>query len=104
MGAIFIDRGYSFASSFVLKLWKQRLKKTNVTILDSKTSLQEYSLKHYKKLPLYRLISSFGPKHNPTFKISVSIQNSKQFFGTGNSKQRAELDAANKLLKTLKLD
>ena len=38
-------------TKFVLKLWKNEIKKSSVTILDSKTMLQEYSLKHFKKLP-----------------------------------------------------
>ena len=44
-------------------------------------------------------MSSHGPKHNPTYKISVSITDSKKFVGVGNSKQQAELDGATKLLK-----
>ena len=72
---------------------------SNVTILDPKTKLQEYSLKRYKKLPFYRVVGSSGPRHNPTYKISVSIIGSKQFIGQGNSKQQAEQDGALKLLK-----
>ena len=67
--------------------------------MDSKTRLQEHSLKLYKKLPLYRILSSAGPRHNPVYKISVSITGSKQFVGIGNSKQQAEQDGAAKLLK-----
>ena len=44
-------------------------------------------------------MSSTGPKHNPTYKIIVSIIGSKQFIGIGKSKQQAELDGAAKLLK-----
>ena len=67
--------------------------------MDSKTKLQEYSLKKFKKLPIYRLVNSSGPRHNPLYKISVSIVGSKIFFGRGGSKQEAELDGASKLLK-----
>ena len=72
--------------------------KSFITILDSKTKLQEYSLKCYKKLPFYRLVSAKGPRHNPIYKISVSISGSKEFVGVGNSKQQAEQDGATKLL------
>ena len=87
------------ARKFILNIWEKKIDKSDVTILDPKTKLQEYSLKNYKKLPLYRLVSSTGPKHNPTYKISVSIIGSKQFVGEGNSKQQAELDGAAKLIK-----
>ena len=53
----------------------------------------------YKKLPLYRFISTSGPRHKPTYKISVSIIGSKQYVGIGGSKQEAEQNGANKLLK-----
>ena len=99
IGAIYIDRGYDFTKNFVLKIWKKNIDKSDITILDSKTKLQEHSLKSYKKLPLYRFINSSGPRHQPTYKISVSISGSRQFIGIGGSKQQAEQNAAAKLLK-----
>ena len=101
IGAIYADRGYNYAKEFVLNFWKKDINESYVTILDPKTKLQEYSLKLYKKLPFYRLLSSKGPKHNPIFKISVAVNKSKQFIGLGNSKKQAEQDAAAKLLKSI---
>ena len=98
IAAIYIDQGFNFVKEFVLKIWKKNITKSSITILDSKTKLQEYSLKRFKKLPLYRLVSSQGPKHNPIYKVSVSIIGSKQFVGVGSSKQQAEQDGATKLL------
>ena len=72
-------------------------------VIDSKTKLQEYSLKLYKKLPVYNVVDSKGPKHNPTFKISVTIKNTKKFIGIGNSKKEAEQQAAKNLLKNINL-
>ena len=99
IGAIYIDRGFDFVKNYILKIWKKYIDKSDITILDSKTKLQEYSLKSYKKLPYYHLISTIGPRHNPIYKISVSIVDSKQYIGVGNSKQEAEQDGASKLLK-----
>ena len=101
IGAIYLDQGFDFAQEFVLKLWKKHIDKSYITVLDSKTKLQEYSLKIYKKLPIYRLINSSGPRHKPTFKISVSIHGSKLYTGTGSSKQDAQQNAAKKLLKNI---
>ena len=103
IGAIYIDRGYNYVKEFVLKLWEKDIKKSHVTVLDPKTQLQEHSLKLYKKLPVYRLLNSKGPKHNPIFKISVIIHGSKQFIGIGNSKQQAQQNAANNLLKNMNI-
>ena len=99
IGAIYIDRGFNFVEKFILKLWKKELSKSHITILDSKTKLQEHSLKLFKKLPVYRLVSTKGPKHNPVFKVAVSISGTKQFIGLGNSKQQAEQNGADNLLK-----
>ena len=104
IGAIYIDRGYDFIKDFILKIWKENIDKSHITILDPKTKLQEYSLKRYKKLPIYRLISSIGPRHNPIYKISVSISGSKEFIGTGNSKQQAEQDGALHLLNGININ
>ena len=104
IGAIYIDKGYNFVKEFVLSLWEHDIKKSHITILDPKTKLQEYSLKLYKKLPVYRLLNSKGAKHNPIFKISVIIDGSKQFIGLGNSKQQAQQDAANNLLKSININ
>ena len=103
IGSIYIDRGYDFTKSFILKVWKKNIDKSDITILDPKTKLQEYSLKLYKKLPLYRLIGSSGPKHNPTYKICVSITKSRKFIGVGSSKQEAELNGAAKLLRGINI-
>jgi len=102
-GAIFIDRGFDFSRDLILKIWKKKIDNSDVTVLDPKTKLQEHSLKKYKKLPFYHVESSSGPRHNPIYKISVSIIGTKKFLGIGNSKQEAQLDGAKKLLKAEKI-
>ena len=104
IGAVFVDRGYNYVKEFVLRLWKHDIDKSHITILDPKTKLQEYSLRMYKKLPVYRLLSSKGPRHNPIFKISVIIDGSKQFIGLGNSKKQAQQDSAHNLLKSININ
>ena len=98
IGAIYIDRGFEIVKNYILRIWKKKIDKSDITILDPKTKLQEYSLKKFKRLPSYRVINSSGPKHSPVYKISVSVTGSKQYTGVGNSKQLAELDGASKLL------
>ena len=103
IGAVYIDQGFDFVKNFIHRIWKKYIDESYVTILDSKTRLQEYSLKNFKKLPFYSLVNFTGPRHNPVYKISVSITGSKKFLGTGSSKQQAEQDAAGKLLKFEKI-
>ncbi len=103
IGAIYLDSGYSVVESFILKFWNDEIKKTTYTKIDPKTKLQEYSLKHFQKLPTYKVLTDIGPRHNPSYKVSVKIHNSKFFYGVGNSKKIAERDAAKKNLKGLKI-
>tara|TARA_Y100000590_G_scaffold470403_1_gene664598 strand:+ start:2419 stop:3084 length:666 start_codon:yes stop_codon:yes gene_type:complete len=103
IGAIYLDQGVNMAEKFILKFWKNHMTTNIVDQIDSKTKLQEYSLKKYKILPKYKLFSNTGPHHKPIFKIGVSVQNSKIFYATGNSKKDAEQKAAKLLLKKIGL-
>jgi len=72
-------------------------------LIDPKTKLQEYSLKKFKKLPEYKLLSNTGPRHKPLFKIAVKLSDTKFVSANGHSKKDAEQNAAKLLLKDIKL-
>ena len=101
IGAIYYDKGFEASEKFILNMWKSFINSSDVSIIDSKTKLQEYSLKKFKSLPIYKLVSSSGPKHKPKFTISVKLKNTKFFEGSGNSKKKAEQSAAKILLDSL---
>ena len=103
IGALYLDQGFKTSEDFILKNWHTFIKSSSVTKIDSKTKLQEYSLKKYKKLPTYKAYKQTGPNHNPLFKIQVQIPNSKAFIGYGKSKKLAEQNAAYKLIKTINI-
>ena len=103
IGAIYLDQGLSSVEKFILKFWKSSFNLSLKDHVDAKTKLQEYSLKKYKSLPKYKLLSSSGPHHKPVFKISVSIEDSKTFNATGFSKKDAEQKAAALILKKIGL-
>ncbi len=101
IGAIYLDQGFNVIENFILKVWKIHLKSSVVTFVDSKTKLQEYSLKKFKILPIYKLLDNSGPRHKPIFKVGVRLQNSKMVNAIGNSKKDAQQKAATLLLKYL---
>ena len=103
IGAIFLDSGLNISEKFILKYWNEYIIKSELTLIDPKTKLQEYSLKNFKKLPLYKMQKKSGPQHNPIFKVEVRIQDSKIFTASGSSKKNAEQDAAKKLISELKI-
>ena len=94
VGAIYLDGGLKSAEKFIHHFWEEYLIKSNITLIDSKTKLQEYSLKKFKKLPIYKIISDTGPRHKPIFRIAVKLHNTKFYNGEGKSKQEAEQNAA----------
>jgi len=94
IGGIYLDKGLNFTEKFVLNLWKEHIRASIVTQVDAKTKLQEYSLKTYKVLPLYKLISNTGPRHKPLFKVAVKLKETKFFTAEGVSKKDAEQNAA----------
>ena len=103
IGAIYIDSDLKSVQKFILNFWESYLNKSIITLVDSKTQLQEYSLKKFKKLPSYIFHKKTGPHHKPIFKTEVQIPNSKKISGTGTSKKKAQQNAASKLLKVLNI-
>ena len=101
VGAIYLDGGLKSAEKFIHHFWEEYLIKSNITLIDSKTKLQEFSLKKFKVLPKYIFSKKTGPQHRPVFKTEVQIPNSKKVIGIGSSKKNAQQDAADKLLKIL---
>ena len=94
IGAIFYDQGIKIVEKFILDLWSNNISNSVETQVDAKTKLQEFSLKKFKKLPIYKLISNTGPRHQPIFKVAVKLSNTKFFIGEGKSKKDAQQEAA----------
>ena len=102
IGSIYLDKGFNIAEKIILDLWSDHIKKSEITQIDAKTKLQEFSLKRFKKLPIYKLISNTGPRHKPLIKVSVKLVDSKSYLGEGKSKKVAEQNAAILCLKDIK--
>ena len=103
VGAIYLDGGLKSVEKFILIFWEEHLIKSTITLIDSKTKLQEFSLKKFKELPKYTFFKKTGPQHRPLFKTEVQIPNSKKIVGIGTSKKNAQQNAAAKLLKILEI-
>ncbi len=101
IGAIYLDKGLNYTEKFILNLWSDHIKASVITLIDSKTKLQEYSLKFFKSLPIYKLISNTGPRHKPIFKVAVKLKNTKFFTAEGVSKKDAEQNSASLCLKSI---
>jgi len=94
IGSIYLEKGFNSVEKVILNLWSDHIKNSIITQIDAKTKLQEYSLKKFKKLPTYKLISNTGPRHKPLFKVGVKLIDTKFYIAEGKSKKDAEQNAA----------
>ena len=101
IGAIYLDKDINAAEEFILRNWKNHISMSIELKVDAKTRLQEYSLKKYKVLPVYKTISNTGPRHSPTFKVAVKLRDTKFVEGSGSSKKNAEQVAASNYLENI---
>ncbi len=101
IGSIYLDKGFNIIEKVILDLWANKIKESVNTQVDAKTKLQEFSLKKFKKLPIYKTVSNTGPRHKPLFKVGVKLVDTKYFIADGKSKKDAEQNAAIKCLKNI---
>ncbi len=99
IGSIYLDKGFAIVEKFILEFWSDHIKNSIITQIDAKTKLQEFSLKKFKKLPVYKIISNTGPRQKPLFKVGVKLTNTKLHIAEGKSKKDAEQNAAILCLK-----
>ncbi len=102
IGSIYLDKGFNIVEKFILEFWSDHIKDSINTQIDAKTKLQEFSLKKFKKLPVYKVISNTGPRHKPLFKIGVKLIDTKFYIAVGKSKKDAEQNAAILCLQNIK--
>ncbi len=102
IGSVYLDKGFAVVEKTILDLWSYHIKNSIITQIDAKTKLQEFSLKRFKKLPIYKLISNTGPRHKPLFKVGVKLVDSKLYISEGKSKKDAEQNAAILCLQSIR--
>lgn len=95
IGAIFIDRGIEPASDFIIEnLLDEVEKKSEETLKDPKSRLQEYVQSQGFAAPKYKVVEESGPDHDKKFIIEVIVNDTSWGQGEGKSKGSAEQAAA----------
>ena len=97
MAALYLDGGLLAAKAFVERYWDGAFDGLADELRDAKTALQEWAQGLGLPLPVYRLIASEGPPHDPTFEMEVSLPGRTPAQGRGRSRRAAESAAANAL-------
>ncbi|MEP7199909.1 MAG: ribonuclease III, partial [Chloroflexota bacterium] len=103
VGALYLDQGLEgvkvfwarFAEPHLHRIVEDRLDK------DAKSLLQELSQGALQLKPLYHIIAQEGPDHAKEFVVEVRIGERVMGVGRGNTKQRAEQEAASQALTQL---
>tara|TARA_B100000965_G_scaffold405101_1_gene437866 strand:+ start:5166 stop:5840 length:675 start_codon:yes stop_codon:yes gene_type:complete len=103
IGAIYLDGGYLESKKFILKFWNKEFQSIDINLIDSKSFLQEWTLKKYKELPKYKLLEQSGPDHDPLFSVELSFKEFKKVNEEGKSIKDAEKKAAESFIKVNKI-
>lgn len=96
VGAIYLDKGYGAAKSFITKSLLVTFKEILKTgaWLDPKSHLQEVAQSLEGHTPVYRVLGEEGPDHEKTFTIGVFVNGKLIGKGSGPSKQTGQQKAA----------
>lgn len=93
IAATYLDMGFDFTKELVLKIILKYIEKNMDFLHDYKSKLQEL-VQTDKKSIVYEIISETGPSHDKTFICQVKVDGKIYGKGTGNSKKKAEQEAA----------
>jgi ribonuclease-3 len=104
IGAIYLDSDMKTCEELILSWYVSFLDQLTVSTAqkDPKTELQEYLQSLHQALPRYELVSMVGDDDQQLFIIHCYISLvSEPVKGEGNSRKKAEQDAAKNILKVL---
>lgn len=107
IGAIFLEAGLDTVARLILSWYAPRLAKLdpNEHPKDHKTRLQEYLQGRKLPLPDYEVVEVTGKSHEQTFVVECRVASLQQVVSAkGNSRRRAEQQAARKVMEKLSHD
>ncbi len=99
MGVIFLERGFSYASRFVMRYLKDEIERCMTeqsATGDYKSLLQETAQRLFSCRPAYSLSETKGKAHRAQFTVTVAVAGHRGN-GRGRSKKEAEQAAAKQL-------
>jgi ribonuclease-3 len=99
IGALYLDGGLEAAQAFFDTVWAEELSGLTKRPKDPKSALQEWAATKGHGSPVYETLGKKGPEHRPLFEVRVSVAGAGEATGEGGSKQVAQRNAAEQLLK-----
>lgn len=102
IGAVYLDGGVEAARDFTIRMVEQHCPGIELeTTGNYKAELQIYSQRNFQRIPHYSLLRAYGPDHQKTFDVTVSIGGVVYGSGSGSSKKAAQQKAAHVALVRL---
>lgn len=105
IAAIYLDAGFEVMKQCVLNWYTSRLDNMTLSMTqkDPKTQLQEWLQGRKLALPVYTVIEIEGDSHQQAFRVQCDISSPVYSAeGRGESRRKAEQEAAEKILEFLK--
>jgi ribonuclease III len=101
IGALYLDQGLDTARAFIQNFILTKLKEliAKGKHKDEKSKFQEIAQEKTGITPTYQTLGETGPDHQKVFTCAVYSGEEKVAVGEGNTKQKAEQDAAKQALK-----
>ena len=101
IGAIYLDGGIDKAKEFITTHWVDLVDSMKTPPKEEKTALQEWAQARGFPIPEYKVIESKGPSHSPVFEVEVHVQGFDPVKASGESKKKAEKNAAKCVLSLI---
>ncbi|MEI7554084.1 ribonuclease III [Candidatus Chlorohelix sp.] len=103
LGAMYLDKGINYVTAWLLPLVSAELQVIlqENRHLNYKTRLQVEMQRLHHIAPVYELLETSGPEHQPNFVIEVKIGEQVLGRGSGTTKQQAQQEAARTALEFL---
>lgn len=103
LGAIYLDSKFDHVRRLILDHFCTRAEDVaNDAVKDNyKALLQQYTQARAQGTPVYSVIKTEGPPHDPIFEIAVLVANEEVAVGSGHSKKEAEQAAARAAMEKL---
>jgi len=96
LGAYYLDGKIKEVQEFLTEILEEYIEDIdkNFSKINAKTTLQEYTQKMTKELPVYEVINVSRKAHKPTFEVRVLYENKVLAIATGSSKKEAQQNCA----------
>ena len=103
LGALYTEKGLDFCREFLKEnlFYKVADLVKNHEYKDAKSKFQEAAQDKFGITPEYKVMESWGPDHDKTFKVGAFLGAKQWGLGEGRSKQKAEQQAAETALEAI---